>query len=108
MTCAPARDPDYAWKVMSVPKRARAQITVIKDKLSPGGARRLAEGLAREYAPSLVDSKAQWRREVATASQLKMLRNMEVVTEASVSRGRASDLITLSMFLSRFLPQGKA
>ncbi len=108
VTCAPSPDPDYAWKVMSVPKRARAQITVIKDNLSPGAARRLAEGLAREYAPSLVDSTAQWRRELATASQLKMLRNMEVVTEATVSRGRASDLITLSMFLSRFLPQGKA
>lgn len=60
-----------------------------------------AQGIAEDYAREqgvdvLLKKKARWRHYPATGKQVKWLSSLGVEFEASITRGEASDLITMS------------
>ena len=101
VSCDAESTTEYTWRVVLVPRQKYKKPTVLKEGLTLEYAQGMAEVLAKERAGRLVDSKASWRQDPPTIGQLNLLKSMGVEIDHDTTKGKASDLITLGMFISR-------
>jgi hypothetical protein len=86
------------WGVVRINPSGQRTIIAADLTLSYG------QGVAEDYvrlqgAGGLVNPRARWRREPASAGQLHMLRRLRIPSNTGLTKGGASDLITQARFV---------
>jgi superfamily II DNA or RNA helicase len=89
---------DAAWDVVRRSTRGPAVATTVAEQLTLEWAQGVAEDIAREAkARALTDPAAAWRNTPASERQLEALRRWKVAIPAGLTKGEASDLMTLAV-----------